>query len=128
MTYVDVPIGYIAADFCNKIPRTIGESQTCGDLCQWKYYHSNTTLLIWGSGSMSASFTSNTMPWYLQQLWMTNAEIYDVNSVGSYSFYNFNKLTTVLLGSTITSIGSYSFDNCTILKSITLPKQLTTID
>ena len=80
------------------------QSQTCGDSCEWEYYHDNTTLVIWGSGYMT-SYGETSMPWYNQITRMTDVQIYTISSVGEYAFYNFDQLSTVSLPSSLTSIG-----------------------
>jgi len=48
-------------------------------------------------------------------------------SIGSYAFYGYTNLTSIVIPEGITSIGSYAFYNCTGLTSITLPSTLTSI-
>ena len=60
-------------------------------------------------------------------LCMGNAEIPNdgtILSIGEYSFYGNDSITSIVLPASITEIGKYAFSNCTSMVSILLPENL----
>ena len=51
----------------------------------------------------------------------------NVESIGSYAFYNCSGLASVTIGSNVESIGSYAFYNCSDLTEVTIPDSVTSI-
>ncbi len=51
----------------------------------------------------------------------------EIQSIGSYAFYNCSGLTSVTIPSSITSIGERTFYGCSGLTSITIPSSVTSI-
>ena len=50
-----------------------------------------------------------------------------VTSIGDYSFYSCDSLTSVVIGDSVTSIGSFAFAYCSSLTSVTLGKGITSM-
>ena len=50
-----------------------------------------------------------------------------VTSIGDYAFCGCSSLTSITIGSSVTSIGDYAFDYCTSLTSVTIPNSVTSI-
>ena len=48
-------------------------------------------------------------------------------SISSYSFYNCNSITSVIIPDSVTSIGKYTFYGCSSLTSIKIPKGVMSI-
>lgn len=51
-----------------------------------------------------------------------------VTSIGQYTFYGCNRITSLSIGNNVTSIGKYAFSDCNSLTSITIPNSVTLID
>lgn len=51
----------------------------------------------------------------------------DIISIGNYSFYGCDNLTTVHIPNKVTSIGSYAFTRCTSLSQIIIPDSVITL-
>ena len=58
---------------------------------------------------------------YLDGALVTSLVIDNVETIGSYAFYNCTSLTSVKIPDSVTSIGSGAFSGCSSLESITLP-------
>ena len=56
-----------------------------------------------------------------------NGDAYAVTAIGDYAFDDCEKITSVLIPTTITSIGFFAFYACLGLKSIEIPNSVTTI-
>jgi hypothetical protein len=54
-------------------------------------------------------------------------EVYRINRISDYAFYNCDELTSIILSDSITEIGNQAFYQCKGLSSIVLPKKLTYI-
>ncbi len=100
----------------------------------WSLTDSNTTLTISGDGKMTNYATKGDAPWYNYRSSVTKIIINSkVESVGSYSFYGFTKLTSVSLPDTITEIGAYAFANnpkeeaYSKIEQIIIPEKVTSI-
>ena len=50
-----------------------------------------------------------------------------VTSIGGYSFYRCESLTSITISDSVTSIGNYAFRSCTSLTSVTIPDSVTSI-
>ena len=57
-----------------------------------------------------------------------NGSTYTVTSIGDYSFYNCNSLTSVTIPNGVASIGGWAFSGCNGLTSITIPNGVTIIN
>lgn len=53
---------------------------------------------------------------------------YHVTSIGSWSFYGCNSLTSIEIPDGVTSIGYYAFNSCSSLTSIVIPDSVTSIE
>ena len=51
----------------------------------------------------------------------------DVTSIGNFTFYGCNRLTSATIPDSVTSIGDSAFSGCTSLTSITIPDSVTSI-
>ena len=57
-----------------------------------------------------------------------NGSTYTVTSIGDYSFYNCNSLTSVTIPNGVASIGGWAFSGCNGLTSVTIPNGVTIIN
>ena len=92
---------------------------------------SGTTLTISGSGSMQdyVSDPVATAPWHARYANVITRVVITggVTSIGNYAFYDFTRLSSISLASTVKQIGVRAFYRCTSLKAIALPNTVTTI-
>lgn len=51
----------------------------------------------------------------------------NINSIGTYAFYNCSGLTSIAIPSSVTTIGESAFEYCKSLSSITIPNSVTSI-
>ncbi len=70
---------------------------------------------------------------YARYFYINGAEVTEVNLttatyVSSYAFYDYDKLTSVTIGNSVTSIGAYAFEDCDNLTSVTIGNGVTWID
>jgi len=101
---------------------------SCGTDVTYSYDTETYVLTISGSGGMNNYYSTSSAPWgtYCQDIQTVIIED-GVTSIGSYTFYNCNSLTSASIPNSVTSIGSYSFSKCTGLTSITIPNSVTSI-
>lgn len=120
----------IAAMICCISIAYADDSGNCGYYGQnvtWHYYDSSKTLRISGSGLMTEDYIKNGLipPWK-QRNYEIRKVIIDsgVTSVGSYSFWGSDSLTSVSLPNSVLIIGDGAFYDCSSLSSISLPANL----
>jgi uncharacterized repeat protein (TIGR02543 family) len=104
------------------------------------------TLTINGTGAMADYTSSSPVPWYNFRRFIADVVINDgVTSIGNGAFYsdnwsaiiaptwsasfndNYNDLTSVTIGNSVSSIGESAFYNCTGLTSVTIGNSVTSI-
>lgn len=99
--------------------------------CAWKLYD-NGTLTISGTGAMEdyghpLGIDAPHTPW--SEAIITKVILKDgVTSIGDYTFYDCDSLTSITIPNSVTSIGSYAFYWCTSLTSVSLGDSVTSID
>ena len=97
------------------------------DNLTWEFNQTKGTLVISGSGEMSA--VGGGAAWRKYNDMILSVELEDgVTSVSAYAFWSFSNLTTVKLPDGITFIGENAFSRCYKLKSIRLPSSVVSIE
>ncbi len=93
------------------------QSGTCGSGVTWSF--SNGTLTIGGSGAMTEFATVRETPWYSFRNSIKSVVVGDgVTSIGAYSFWYCEYLSSVKLGNGITDIGFGAFHSTASLSQI----------
>ncbi len=142
LTIMAVVIVSIIAILALSSSETSGDASSgkCGDDLEWTLYDDG-NLVITGSGRMD-DYGRGDAPWYGTRACITSlnvkgashiganafygcsnlyeAELGDVNSIGTKSFAKCSELTFVRIGNSLTSISSYSFYGCSSLMEIDL--------
>jgi hypothetical protein len=86
------------------------------------------TLTISGNGAMEDYDYENDSPWIRFRDHIKTAVIQDgITTIGNYSFYDCNGLTSVTIPNSVTTIGEYAFCWCSGLISVIIPDSITTI-
>ncbi len=89
----------------------------------------NGTVQNYDTSTSSSSSSTNYQytPWYSSQC--SEVVIEDgITSIGSYTFYDCEGLTSITIPDSVISIGYYTFCRCTGLTSVTIPDSVTSID
>lgn len=100
----------------------------------WSYNAANTTLTFAGTGAMADFSGSSSVPWKDYKSTTTNVIVAEgITTIGKTSFYQFSKMTSIILPSTLTLIREQSFkagDGTTswALPEITIPANVETIE
>ena len=102
------------------------------------YYYMNTThVLIYGSGNMLSSYSSNSAPWVKYRDTLTSVRIeYGVTIIGKRAFYywvsssdrGYNQITLVKVGNSVATIREKAFAYCSSLTRLTIGNSVTTIE
>ena len=87
-------------------------SGKCGDDIEWILEYN--TLTISGKGAIyDYNSSNNKAPWYDYRTVIENVIIdHGITEIGSYTFYNCEKLANIAMPSSLTDIGSYVFGYC----------------
>ena len=95
----------------------------------WSYDPDTTTLTVTGTGDMFPMERGPySQPWNKYSGELSNVVISDgITSIGSYSFYDFDKITSVSIPSSMTYIGKSAFYNCNGLTAVDLSGNITEI-
>lgn len=105
------------------------ETGNCGDNLTWTYVESTNTLTISGTGEMTNFTYNKDMPWNSYLTSIRNLIIEQgVSTIGDYSFYDCNSLTSVIVPNSVTYIGKYAFYRCNELLNITIPNSVAIIE
>lgn len=119
------PILYVPNDALTKYKSTDGwknfteikgfyptMSGKCGDDIEWILEYN--TLTISGKGAIyDYNSSNNKAPWYDYRTVIENVIIdHGITEIGSYTFYNCEKLANIAMPSSLTDIGSYVFGYC----------------
>jgi hypothetical protein len=105
----------------------------CGSGLTWSYDLDSKILTIAyteGEGTTGAmeEFGYNNAPWHNYQGECTAVVLPEgLTSIGSYAFYNFDRLTGITIPDGVTSIGSNAFSDCDSLANVTIPDGVTSI-
>lgn len=99
--------------------QTPAPDSSCGDYVNW--YYDSGILLITGAGEMD-DYEKGQEPWsaYKNQITTLRFEG-SVTYIGTYSFYDYDKLIEVDFGNDLYEIGAYAFYDCDGLTEIYLP-------
>lgn len=103
-------------------------SGTCGENLTWAIDESG-TMTISGTGDMPEWYGSFEPPWGSYS-WDVRSVVVEegVTSLGNYTFWYFNAMTSVSLPSSLTSIGHGAFAGCSALTAVTIPEGVTSIE
>ena len=100
---------------------------TCGENAIWSYEESTQILYVSGSGNI-ANYNINTSPWSSIRSRVRQIAIGEgITGIGTFAFYYFTNLTSVVFPSTLTSIGDNAFNLCWCLKYADIPDGVTSI-
>lgn len=113
--------------FCTTANAETVASGTCGENLTWTLDDVG-TLTISGTGEMTNWSDSMDQPWQeykasIQAVVVENGVI----SIGNFSFYDCNNLSSVSLPDSLTTICLSPFGNCSNLTEISIPKNVTEI-
>ena len=122
ITTATVSIKYQSTSFCGLFPITSG---SCGDNCNWVYYHNNNTLVISGN-KMNDYEKENDIPWNYLMKQIKTVKIEIQENIGMNSFIGASLLSSVIIINT-QKINTNAFKNCISLQSITLPESVNSI-
>ena len=128
LSSVTIPDGVISIDFdafggCNSLTSvTIPESiKTIGRLA----FNSLTSLYYKGTIASWLEISYDSEPLQdVQHFYINNSEVRDVvipdgvTTIGDYTFYGFNSLTSITVPDSVTTIGSQAFWNCASLTNV----------
>lgn len=98
----------------------------CGPSCEFKYFESNKTLLISGSGAMH-DFHEKLVPWFDYRGGVEEIHVFGVTVIGKESFNMCTSAKRALIPDTVTKIDDYAFLNARSLKEINIPGSVETI-
>ncbi len=85
-------------------------------------------LASWYERSWGRRFSSSTYSLYLNDEKISNLVIpSSITTIGEYAFYNCAGLKSVVIPNSVTTIGEYAFHNCTGLTSLTIPNSVTSM-
>lgn len=101
---------------------------SCGDNVKWYYDESNSTLTIYGCGSMK-DYTVSLTPWssysdYIKTVVIKNG----VSGIGGKAFCNCSYLKDVTIPNSVRIIETKAFEHCTSLEKVTIPSSVHSID
>ena len=86
------------------------------------------TLTICGTGAMK-DYVYYNIPWLNNRESIKTVVVGNgVTSIGSFTSYDCNNLTSVTIPSSVTSISERAFENCSKLTSIIIPSSITSIE
>ncbi len=101
------------------IPVQAQAAESCGDNLSWSV--TNGTLVITGSGDMTAYATYSKVPWYSQRKNIRSVELPEgLTSISRYAFYGCTALTEISIPDSVLDIGSNAFSGCTALTDVHL--------
>jgi hypothetical protein len=112
----------------NKAMSQVVGTGATGD-CTWTLTGTsgNYTLTISGNGAME-DYTYGQSPWYSYRSSIKTIDIQQgVTSIGDYTFFNCNVVSSVTIPNSVTIIGEWGFRGCDGLTSITIPNSVTHI-
>lgn len=102
-------------------------SGTCGENLTWAL-DGEGTLRIAGEGAMEEYQWNGDVPWYQSRDKVKAVVIENgVTTIGNYSFYRYENMTSVTIPESVTTIDDAAFYNCTGLTSINIPDGVTAI-
>lgn len=106
-------------------PNAIAQSGKAGDLT-WSI--SNGTLIIDGMGAIPDYEESALAPWFAYQQKISSVVIGDsVTNIGNNAFRSCD-LTSIIIPNSVKTIGISAFEDCDSLASITIPNSIVNID
>ncbi len=108
-------IGYSAFEACDSLTKV----NYLGSIDSWAMINFETSK--WGANTWS---TSNL---YINDVLVTEANITTATYISDYAFCNFDNLTSVTIGDSVTSIGYSACGGCSSLTSVTICDSVTSI-
>ena len=82
-----------------------------------------------GEGDMVDYYRPHISPFYHFRESVTDITIDNgVESIGTYAFYDFKKISSIYIPYSVVRLGQYSFKNCVLLKTITIDGNLNSIE
>ncbi len=104
------------------------DSGECGESVTYDLDKSTGILTISGSGPMTDYNAYDTAPWYADREYIKTIKVEGtVSSIGNFSFYQCEALTSISITDTVTSIGKSAFEGCSTITSLTIPGSVTSI-
>lgn len=105
----------------------IVDSGTCGENLTWTL-DGEGTLRIAGEGAMEEYQWNGDVPWYQSRDKVKAVVIENgVTTIGNYSFYRYENMTSVTIPVSVTTIGNFAFRYCGSLTSVVIPESVTNI-
>jgi len=117
-------IGYAAFYGCTRLAN-VYYNGTIDDWVQIEFGGS-TPRLVGGLDSDSSPLAMGA-DLYIDNKLVTEAVITTATKINDYAFYNYDSLTSVVIGDSVTSIGSDAFSGCTNLTSVLIGNGVTSI-
>ncbi len=131
---IDVTIVCILGSYAEEYAKNKGlnrdvvgivDSGVCGDDLIWLLTDSG-ELVITGTGNMNKYSSSMTSPWYNYKDSIQSIIIdTEVTTIGSYAFYECNKLVSVTIPDNVVTVGNSAFSKCTALINVKIGTGLT---
>ena len=125
-------IGKCAFEGCNSLTSvTIPDSVTS---IGYKAFSGCTGELIINSKIIETDYTSKNYPAKSNDGWLYDSKFTkltignNITKIGSYAFYDCDRLTSVTIPDSVTSIGERAFQFCSSLTSVTIGKSVTRIE
>ena len=101
-------------------------SGSCGKDLQWILSERTNTLTINGTGEMTNYSSSTVVPWHANCSLIKRIVFEgNVSSIGNYSFYECENLSSITIPKSVYYVGNYAFFKCDGLVSVTIPSNAT---
>jgi len=107
-------------------------SGVCGEHLNWAFDTVTKILSITGTGAMYTYSDYSLTPWYkyaenIQTVEIANGVTSVTDEAFSSEYSDYENLTSLILGNTLTTIGEGAFDYCQTLTSLVMPNSVTSV-